>query len=100
MSKVLLGTNTRCKLQNIQGTYAKKYSNGQLLEHEETYILDSFKFLFDDVKDFFGKDLIMFDAYYLTQTCAEQINNICIQLTKQNKSYSKLVAGFNPQYPE
>lgn len=99
MNKVtLLGTDIRCDLRNIQGVYAKKYSAGSLLAHEEKYILDSFKLLFEDTRRYFGSDLLMYDAYYLRHD--ERINNICEKLQKKSESYSGLVKKFNSEYAE
>lgn len=98
MNKILLGTETRCELRNIQSQYAKKYSEGSLLVHEEKYILESFRLLFEDVQKYFGSDLLMYDAYYLQHD--ERINNICEKLQKGSKPYSNLVKTFNHNYPE
>lgn len=96
MGKSLINSSTRCKLKDLQTEYSKKYTAEEFLHHEESYILDSFQLLFEDVKGFFGKSLLMLDGYYLSDD--KSIKSINIRLANRCAEYKKLSAKFHKEY--
>lgn len=103
MTKALITSPTRCKLKDLQSEYSAKYTAEEFLYHEESYILDSFLLLFEDIKKYFGKSLLMLDGYYLTEEEAEGkskkiIKSIHTRFANKCSDYKNLSTKFNQEY--
>ncbi|AYQ31029.1 hypothetical protein [Runella sp. SP2] len=95
---MLVSTATRISLQEVQKRYIQKYAIGDFLAHEESYISEGFALLFDDLQQYFGNDLLMFDAYYLAEN--GNINSVHPLLKKVNQRYNNLSNKFCLDYSQ
>ena len=95
---MLLSTNTRIKLQEIQKTFINTHGFNGFLAQEEIYISESFNLLFQDLWAYFSHELLMFDAYYLAEN--GNIKSIHPLLKGVNQGYANLSDRFRSDYSQ